>query len=88
MILILTMHEAILEKNKGKMRFLGYRFSLGLCWFLARKYLLNVGHVPFAPKGAHDPHEGVARSYDEAWGRGTTRPSETYNNLGRETVVR
>ncbi len=55
---------------------------------LVKKYLLDVSPVPFAPKGAHDLHEGVACSHNEVWSRGTTRPSETYNNLGRETVVR
>ncbi len=29
---------------------------MGLCWFLVRKYLLDVSPVPLGTKGAHDLH--------------------------------
>ena len=44
---------------------------------LARKYLLDVGLMPLAPKGAHDPPCGVVCDHNETWGRSATRPSET-----------
>jgi len=53
---------------------------------LVRKYLIDVGHMSFAPKGATTPRE-TACNHDEAWRRGTTHPSKTHNDLGRETVT-
>ncbi len=34
---------------------------------IAKRYLLDVRHVPFVPKGAHDSH--VVCNYDEAWAK-------------------
>jgi len=52
---------------------------------LVKKYLLDVGLMPLAPKGVHDPHvEWLVATMKHGDG-GTTRPSETYNDLGRET---
>ena len=59
---------------------------MGLCWSLVRKYLLDVSHVPLGMKGAHDPHVEWSVTTMKCGDRGTTRPSETYNDLRRETV--
>ena len=48
----------VLDKyfKRGRQQFLRYRFFIGLCWSLVRKYLLDVSPVPLGTKGAHDPH--------------------------------
>ncbi len=53
---------------------------------MVKKYLLDVGHVPFAPNGAHDLQvEWLVAAMKR--GAEAQPPSETYNELGRETVI-